>query len=186
MSELFETFDVSGEPAGLVERSAVHAQGLWHRAAHVWLFTSDGRLHIQRRAAHKDVCADLWDFSVGEHLRPGESYADGAQRGLAEELGVTDVRLEPLGEERHMQLEIAAAGLKDFEMQRSFRGRYDGPVAPDPDEVAEVRLITLDALQTWLARAPGEFTPWFVTDVVELGILKPPAQPPPRTRRSSE
>lgn len=171
MTELFETFDEAGKPGGLVERSVVHAQGLWHRASHVWLFAADGRLHVQRRAAHKDLYANLWDFSVGEHLQPGESFEEGAHRGLAEELGVTDAVLEPLGDERHMRLEMPDLGIKDFEVQRSFRAQYDGAITPDPDEVAEVRLVELDVLQTWLERAPEDFTPWFITDVFELGIL---------------
>ena len=110
MSELFETFDEAGRPTGLVERSVVHTKGLWHRAAHVWLFTSDGRLHVQRRAADKDLYPNLWDFSVGEHLTPGESFEDGARRGLQEELNVTDVILEPMGEVRRMRLTGVARG----------------------------------------------------------------------------
>lgn len=171
MEELFETFDAAGNPTGLVARSRVHARGLWHRAAHVWLFTSDGRLHIQRRAAHKDLYPDLWDFSVGEHLKPGESFEAGARRGLAEELGVSVAALEPIGEERYMRLEMPERGIRDFEVQRSFRACYDGTISPDPDEVAEVQLIELDALRAWMGRASDAFTPWFVTDVFELGIL---------------
>lgn len=169
--ELFETFDDAGAPTGLVERSVVHARGLWHRAAHVWLFASDGRLHVQRRAAHKDLYADLWDFSVGEHLQPGESFEAGAGRGLAEELGVSDVVLEPFGDERRMRLEMPDLGIKDFEVCRSFRAVYDGAITPDPEEVAEARLVELGALRTWLESSPEDFTPWFVTDVFELGIL---------------
>ena len=171
MEELFETFDDAGRLTGLVERSVVHAQGLWHRAAHVWLFSSDGRLHIQRRAAHKDLYANLWDFSVGEHLTPGESFEEGARRGLLEELDVTDVLLEPIGELRKMRLDAPELGIKDFELQQGFRGCHDGPVTPDPDEVAEVRLIAMDELASWLDESPSAFTPWFVTDVFELGIL---------------
>ena len=93
--ELFETYDAKGQALGLVPRSEVHRRGLWHRAVNVFLFDATGALYLQRRADTKDVAPGLWDLSAAEHLIPGETYADGALRGLAEELGVTDVTLTP-------------------------------------------------------------------------------------------
>lgn len=69
MSELFETVDETGRARGLVARDIVHRDGLWHRSSNVFLFHPDGRLYLQRRAQDKDVCPDLWDLSVGEHLQ---------------------------------------------------------------------------------------------------------------------
>ncbi len=77
-------------------RTAVHAQGLWHRGVHVFLFTPDGRLLIQKRSAARSAYASLWDGSVSEHVRAGEGYVEAAQRGLKEELGVEGIVLEPL------------------------------------------------------------------------------------------
>jgi hypothetical protein len=60
MEEHFDIVDpVSGQPTGEVRpRSQVHAQGLYHRAVHVWLWApSRGELLLQRRAACKDVRA---------------------------------------------------------------------------------------------------------------------------------
>ena len=47
--EVFETFDAAGAPTGTAPRSRVHREGLWHRAANVLLFRSDGRLIVQQR-----------------------------------------------------------------------------------------------------------------------------------------
>lgn len=169
--EHFETFTETGEPLGLAPRSVVHARGLWHRSVHVFLFDDDGRLHLQRRATDKDVCPDRWDQSAAEHLKPGESYAEGALRGLAEELGITGVELEPLGSIYAARLDLPVPGIHDYELQQSFRGVWSGTLIPDPAEVAEVRTVTLASLADWLRDSPGDFTPWFLRDVYRCGIL---------------
>lgn len=103
MEEQFETFDDTGEPMGLVPRSRVHREGLWHRAVHVYLFRSDGRLLLQRRQRDKDICPGAWDLSAAEHLKPGETFRQGAIRGLQEELNVKGVELTPLGDIRTLR-----------------------------------------------------------------------------------
>jgi isopentenyldiphosphate isomerase len=179
MSELFETFDDTGRSTGLVPREDVHARGLWHRSAHVFLFDRRGALWVQRRAAGKDLFAGRWDFSVGEHLKPGETYLQGALRGLQEELGVTGIELEPMGPERRWRFELPESGVVDRELQQAFRGRYDGPLAPDPSEVADLKAVSLEALARWLQSAPDDFTPWFVAELRQLGWVAAPDQNSP-------
>lgn len=176
--ECFETFDDAGRPMGLVPRHEVHARGLWHRSAHVLLFTPAGALWLQRRADDKDLFAGCWDLSVGEHLKPGESYLAGAIRGLAEELGVTGVPLTPLGELFRAVNHLPHQGLIDRELQQAFRGVHDGPVRPCPDEVAEVRRISLADLAVWMARDPAAFTPWLAAELDRHALLPPPKTTP--------
>jgi isopentenyldiphosphate isomerase len=179
MTELFETFDDHGRPTGLVPRHEVHARGLWHRAVHVLLFTSDGRLHIQRRAASKDLYANCWDLSVGEHLTPGESYLNGAHRGLREELGVEGVALAPLGGLHRGECALPDLGILDRELRQTFRGVHDGPLTPDPEEVSAVDTVSLTDLATRVVRDPDAFTPWFRDQLTELQILPAAAQNKP-------
>jgi isopentenyl-diphosphate Delta-isomerase len=169
--ELFEIFDERGRRIGVAERSRVHREGLWHRAAHVWLFDGNGRLWIQRRAAAKDICPGCWDFSVGEHLKPGESFAAAARRGLHEELAVTGVALLPIGPRRRAKHEDAERGIRDWEETQAYRGVYDGPLRGDPAEVMTVRAIDLLELARWMRREPGAFTPWFVDEADALRVL---------------
>ena len=158
--ELFETFDADGRALGLVPRNEVHRRGLWHRASNVFLFDSRGALYLQRRAARKDVWPNAWDLSVGEHLQPGESFDEAAHRGLAEELAVRGVALTPLGDVVRGCIEIPELGIRDFEMQQSFRGVYDGLIVADPAEAADVRQMSIDALAAAVAAKPDDFTPW--------------------------
>ncbi len=173
MPEYFETFDDDDNPTGLAARDEVHASGLWHRSAHVFLFTSDHELFVQRRAAAKDLHPGCWDFSVGEHLKPGETYLAGARRGLAEELGVTGVALQPIGGLHRAINRIPELGVVDREIQQAFSGCYDGAVRADSNEVADVICLSVDALRNWLERSPEAFTPWFLHEVTRLGLLRP-------------
>lgn len=162
MEEHFETFDEDGRPAGLVPRSRVHREGYWHKASNVFLFRSDGRLLLQRRHPDKDVWPGAWDLSVAEHLKPGESYEDAAVRGLREELGVEDVAVEPLGGVVASRVEVPEAGVRDCELQQTFRCVFDGTVSPDRLEVSGIELIGMRELTVAFAERPGDFTPWFL------------------------
>ena len=168
---MFDIFDESGVPCGTASRDAVHRRGLWHRAANVFLFSTDGRLLLQRRQLTKDVCPGAWDLSVAEHLRPGESFAAGAVRGLREELGVSVTDLEPLGGVTRARLDIESLGIRDYEFQQSFTGTFDGTVSPANDEVMETRYIALAELAAELDQHPEKFTPWLMKRTAELGIL---------------
>jgi len=156
--EEFQTYDEAGNPLSLALRSEVHRLGLWHRAANVLLFRSNGELILQRRADAKDVCPGLWDLSVAEHLKPGESFLDAAHRGLQEELGLEGVELHTLGEVIRVSLETP--GVRDREFQQTFQGVSDSLINADPAEVAETVSLPLALLQQQLQQSPDRFTPW--------------------------
>lgn len=168
--ELFATYDERGDAAGLVDRAQVHQHGLWHKSAQVFIFNPRGDLLMQLRAADKDLYGGLWDYSVGEHLQPGESFLAGAQRGLHEELGITGVELVLLGDER--KVEIVTEQFADREIQQAYRGIYAGVLTVDPLEVAQARYISLAELRVWIDARPGDFTPWFVEDLHIFGLLE--------------
>lgn len=170
--ELLQTVDEHGKPAGLAPRSRVHREGLWHRAANVFLFRSDGRLIIQRRHWCKDVCPGAWDLSVAEHLQVGETYEQGALRGLREELGVEGVELEPIGSITRAQLDLPELDIKDYELQQSFRGAFDGQLRLDESEVCEIDAVALFDIAASFRERPSDFTPWFRETAVRLGIVR--------------
>jgi isopentenyl-diphosphate delta-isomerase len=165
--ELFQTYQEDGTPAGVVPRRDVHRLGLWHRAANVLLYRSDGRLLLQQRSQDKDVCPGLWDLSVAEHLTPGESFIQAAHRGLKEELGLSNVQLKPLTDEikviyQHEQID-------DREIQQTFKAETDASVTIDPSEVSAIQEISVEQLKDNLEHAPEQFTPWFRNLLKHLG-----------------
>ncbi|GEM_PF-447369 len=170
LTEYFETFDEQGRPAGLAARPRVHRDGLWHRAVHIWLFRSDGRVYVQRRAPDKDVSPDRLDVSVGEHLQPGEDFRAAAYRGLSEELGVVDAKPIELGGERRVTQHRPEIGIHDREIQRAFHAVYDGEVEPEPSEIAALELWTMDRLRAEAGRSPDAFTPGLRADLADLDL----------------
>ncbi len=170
LTEYFETFDEEGRPAGLVARPTVHRDGLWHRAVHVWLFRSDGRVYVQRRTPEKDVSPDCLDVSVGEHLQPGEDFRGAAYRGLSEELGVVDATPVALGGERRVTQHRPELGIHDREIQQAFHAVYDGNVQPEPTEIAALELWTMEGLRAEVARSPDTFTPGLRADLADLDL----------------
>jgi len=169
--EPFQTFDADGKAAAVVPRSRVHREGLWHRAASVFLFRSDGRLIVQRRHWHKDVCPGTWDLSVAEHLQVGETFEQGALRGLLEELGVKGVALEAVGSVTRARLDLPEQGIKDYELQQAFRGVFDGELRPNDGEICEIDALALSDLGGAFRERPNDFTPWFRETAVRLGIV---------------
>ena len=81
-------------PTGEVRpRSQVHAEGLYHRAVHVWLVApSRGEVLLQLRAACKDSWPGRLDISCAGHISAGDLPLETAVRELQEELGL---RLPP-------------------------------------------------------------------------------------------
>ncbi len=169
--EYFEVFDNHGHLCGLLPRQDVHRRGLWHRSADVWVYRPDGSLLLQCRSRNKDLFPGCWDYSMGEHLLPSESYLAGARRGLREELGIVARDVEFIGDLRHVCNHCPERDIHDRELSRSFRAVHDGKLYPDPGEVAEVRWMCPDQVVAWMLREPSAFTPWFIQAARELDLL---------------
>ncbi|HEX7125255.1 MAG TPA: NUDIX domain-containing protein [Thermodesulfobacteriota bacterium] len=154
--EIFDVVDEADRVVGRAARAVVHRLGLRHRAAHVFLLDSAGRLYLQRRSLSKDENPGLWDSSAAGHLDAGETYAEAARRELAEELGV---RVEAAA-----LVEVAtlpATPETGQEFRRLFTVTCDDPVHPDPEEVMDGGFFTLADLDRRLADGSLEVTPAF-------------------------
>ena len=88
-TELIDVLRPDGTFAGVQKsKAAVHRDGDWHRAAHVWIMKPDGRLLLQRRSRTKENHPGLWDVSAAGHVMAGESVMECAVRETYEELGL--------------------------------------------------------------------------------------------------
>ena len=150
--ELIDIFDPSGNCIGQAERSRAHGDNtLLHRAAHVLVFSSDGRLLLQKRAVTKRIQPGKWDASVGGHLAAGEDYLSGARREMAEELGLAeDTPLEFL-------FDVQIRNEIESEDARVYRAVAEGPFAFQKEEIDEVRFFTEMELKD--PRRQAAFTP---------------------------
>ena len=92
-TELLDLVDENGIPTGArEEREIIHATGLRHRTAHLWLMRfRDGQadLLLQKRSADKDSHPGCYDISSAGHIPAGMDFIPSALRELTEELGLT-------------------------------------------------------------------------------------------------
>ncbi|KAL8209921.1 hypothetical protein R6Q57_006653 [Mikania cordata] len=89
--EHFDVLTKDGLKTGISKpRSAVHRDGDYHRAVHIWIFAeSTQQLLLQKRTECKDSWPGLWDISSAGHVSAGDTSLITARRELQEELGVT-------------------------------------------------------------------------------------------------
>jgi hypothetical protein len=119
--ELLDVFDERGWHAGVKPRAAVHRDGDWHLAFHLWVVSPDGVL-LQRRSRSKASWPGRLDATAAGHLLAGEAVRDGL-REAEEELGVAYAfdALAPLGMHR-----VEEPGNR--ELQHVFAVRDDRPL----------------------------------------------------------
>ncbi|MDP2690880.1 MAG: NUDIX domain-containing protein [bacterium] len=87
--ERFDILNPEGNATGQSAlKSEVHQKGLWHHSAHVWIYNSQGKILVQKRAKTKKLFPNVWDVSVAGHVVSGETPLLGAVREMEEELGI--------------------------------------------------------------------------------------------------
>lgn len=150
--------DAEDRPLGTAGKLEAHRRDLRHRALSVLLFDAAGRQLLQRRAAGKYHSPGLWSNACCSHPRPEEAPAEAAERRLFEELGVT-CRLRPVAVTAYRR--PVPLDLFENEIVHVFAGRCDGPLRPDPAEVAEVAWVEPAALKADVAAWPERYTVWF-------------------------
>jgi isopentenyl-diphosphate delta-isomerase len=149
--------DAHDIPQGVAPKIEVHRRGLKHRALSVLVRDAIGNMLIHRRNAEKYHSGGLWTNACCSHPRPDESAVEAAHRRLAEEMGVRCL-VEPLFTTQYRA--AVSNGYIEDEVVHVFGGTYEGPVAPDPAEVAEWKWMRFEALTDDLAHRPELYTVW--------------------------
>ena len=152
--------DESDRAIGEAEKVAAHENGgRLHRAFSIFLFDGRDRLLLQQRAACKYHFAGRWSNTCCGHPRPGESVIDAAARRLREEFGIAS-RLKTTTELRY-HAHDPVSNLTEREYLHILAGPFEGAPTPDPNEIADFRWATIDAIQTELAADATRYSPWF-------------------------
>lgn len=151
--------DEQDNAIGTMEKQQAHVEGALHRAFSIFIFNSEKKLLIQKRATSKYHCGGLWTNTCCSHPRETENILDAANRRLQEEMG--------------MQCELKSIfsfvykaefenGLTEHEFDHVLLGLSDQTPELNLEEVEGFRYIGLEDLQLEIKEDPQKFTPWFL------------------------
>ena len=144
---------------GVCNKLQAHQAGLLHRAISVFIFNSEGKMLLQRRAHTKYHSGGLWTNTCCSHPRPGEDTLKAAQRRLKEEMGLNEDHLF------FMFTFIYKARLDneltEHELDHVFIGKTDEQPKPDPAEVCDYRYLSIEEINKDLEENPEKYTYWF-------------------------
>jgi isopentenyldiphosphate isomerase len=148
--EIVVIVDQENHIIGAVPRHEMRAKRLAHRSTYILVFNSRGDLYVQKRTLTKDVFPGYYDVAAGGVVLAGETYEQGAERELEEEMGIHGVPLNRAFdfyfENEHTRVWGSA-----------FSCVYDGPVVLQEEEVESGAFVSVDDI---LSRAETQpFTP---------------------------
>jgi isopentenyl-diphosphate delta-isomerase len=152
--EQFDVVNDRDEVIDVLPRSEVHRRKLLHRAIHVFVFRTDGRMLIHQRSHTKEEFPSVWTSSCSGHVSAGETYDESAPRELLEELGVV-ASLTPLHK-------FQAQEATSWEFTLLYAATSDDEVTPDPIEMTAVRWMTVSDIAVWVCQSPEQFSPAFL------------------------
>lgn len=144
MDELIDILTSEGKPTGKTAlKSEAHKNGWFHATVHIWLFTSDEKILLQKRAMTKKVFPGLWDISVAGHIAAGEEILASAKREVFEEIGleIQEKDLTKIGTRIHQVSH--ANGIKDNEFHHVFIAELKVPVEKLKIQIEEVDAVKL-------------------------------------------
>ncbi|QNS41513.1 isopentenyl-diphosphate Delta-isomerase [Chryseobacterium manosquense] len=158
MEEQVVVVSENDEILGLMEKMNAHENGILHRAFSVFLFNDKGEMLLQKRASGKYHSPNQWTNAVCSHPKIDETYLEGAQRRLNEELGITANLTEKFS---FIYKADVGQNLWEHELDHVFTGNYEGNFALNEEEVSEIRYISMQQLDEEMNANPEKFTEWF-------------------------
>ena len=151
MDELIDILTPEGKSTGKTAlKSEAHKNGWFHATVHIWLFTADQKILLQKRALNKKVFPGLWDISVAGHIAAGEAILSSTKREVFEEIGLKlqDSDLIKIGTRVH-QIKHKN-GIQDNEHHHVFIAELKVPISDlkiQKEEVADIKLFDLSILK---------------------------------------
>ena len=151
MDEFIDILTAEGLPTGNTAlKSEAHKKGWFHATAHIWFFTTDHQILLQKRALTKKVFPGIWDISVAGHIGAGEKILQGAKREILEEIGLElqEKDLIKIGTRIHQVSHTN--GIQDNEHHHVFIAELKTSVEKltlQKEEVADIKLWDLKILK---------------------------------------
>lgn len=151
MDEYLDILTENGKHTGKrALKSEAHKKGLFHATVHVWLYTKNGDVLLQKRASTKQTFPNYWDVSVAGHVLAGETIGNAAIRETKEEIGITILKRELVKIDIRKNINRHPNGINDHEFQNVFLYKLGVPfneLKKQDDEVDALCLLSLEELK---------------------------------------
>ena len=163
MDEYIEIIDKNNIPTGeKCLKSIAHKNGYYHASVHIWFYTKNGAVLLQKRKEDKDTFPSLWDVSVAGHISFGEPPIQAAVREVQEEIGltITEKQLQNLGTSTHKH--VHSTNLIDHELHHIYLSPLSTELknlTPQKEEVAALQLISIERFKLELQNNPNSYVP---------------------------
>lgn len=160
--ELIDICDENNNLLGIRKmKSEAHQVGLWHRAAHVWVYNSKGEVLLQLRAKNKDLFPNMWDVSAAGHVGAGEKPISAAMREINEEIGIS-VKETDLYFFKVFKYQGIFRGIIDNCLIHIYLYQLDESISNlklQKEEVETIKLIPIKEIETGLKMHSEKYTP---------------------------
>jgi isopentenyl-diphosphate delta-isomerase type 1 len=165
-SEIIEVVDKNGEVIMRTRRSTAYKKGLLHKAVNMLIFNKRNKMYMQQRSKNKSSFPLFWDISASEHVKPGESYENAAQRGLKEELSIL-TKIRKIRQKHIQRSEYFKNGKKiiEHELVELYKGTFDGKIQIDKSEVKDGKFVFLKSLKSQIRLKKIKLTPWALDEI---------------------
>ncbi|MFY7666668.1 isopentenyl-diphosphate Delta-isomerase [Flavobacterium sp.] len=156
--ELVILVDENDVQIGLMPKLEAHEKAVLHRAFSVFVLNAKKEVMLQQRAAHKYHSPLLWTNTCCSHQREGETNIQAGTRRLREEMGFET----PLTDVFHFIYKAPFDnGLTEHELDHVLIGFYEEAPEINPDEVADWKWMSIEAIKTDMQAQPELYTAWF-------------------------
>ncbi len=150
--------DEKDNQVGLMPKLEAHQKGLLHRAFSVFIFNSDYKLLLQKRASSKYHSGGLWTNTCCSHPRDGEDIIDAANRRLNEEMGIKTSLRKVFDFIYTAELDN---NLIENEFDHVFYGVYDIDPIINKDEAEDFKWVDMEKLKNDIENNKDQYTVWF-------------------------
>lgn len=151
--------DEQDNAIGTMEKQQAHVEGVLHRAFSIFIFNSEKKMLLQKRASSKYHCGGLWTNTCCSHPRENETVLDAANRRLEEEMGMSCNLQSIFSFVYKAEFEN---GLTEHEFDHVFFGESNQTPTLNLEEVEDFRYVGMEELQIEINENPAHFTPWFL------------------------
>ena len=150
--------DEKDNQVGLMPKLEAHQKGLLHRAFSVFIFNSDYKLLLQKRASSKYHSGGLWTNTCCSHPRDGEDIIDAANRRLDEEMGIKTSLRKVFDFIYTAKLDN---NLIENEFDHVLYGVYDIDPILNKEEAEDFKWIDMETLKNDIENNTDQYTVWF-------------------------